>query len=213
MDYSIIGLNKQIEKEYNNIERSEQASRASQDAVVRANEASLNNQRVQNLNLANNSLESRNNNLESRINSLESEITEEFKKRKALEEENKIYKDLLCKPMAEIAEKNGNFKETYIKQQAAFSEWIVSQRSFKELSMKYGRDVGKTPEQVIAEATLLQEDVINDTTEFGNGVSQQEIDNLAAAEQLKIEEAEKKIELEKIMRTFDENLKKMGYLK
>ena len=42
---------------------------------------------------------------------------------------------LLAKPMAEIAAKNGRFRETYDKQQEMLADWIVSQRAFKELAM------------------------------------------------------------------------------
>ena len=53
--------------------------------------------------------------------------------------------------MAEIAAKNGRFRETYDKQQEMLADWIVSQRAFKELAMKYGALAGKTPEQINAE--------------------------------------------------------------
>jgi hypothetical protein len=59
------------------------------------------------------------------------------------------YKQLLCKPMLEIAQQNGNFKETYDKQMQIMADWMVSQKAFKELAIQFGFDKGLKPDQVI----------------------------------------------------------------
>lgn len=78
--------------------------------------------------------------------------------------------ELLSKPMKEIAQKSGAFKETYLKQQELMAQFIVSQRAFKEIAMKYGQALGKTPEQVANEAKQTEESVKNGQSEFGNNV-------------------------------------------
>ncbi|ONU48818.1 hypothetical protein [Burkholderia cenocepacia] len=78
------------------------------------------------------------------------------------------YKALLSKPMAEIAEKNGDFRETYEKQQEMLASWIASQRAFKEIAMKYGAMAGKTPEEIAAEGAAAKEIVLTGQSQFGN---------------------------------------------
>ncbi|MCA8351449.1 hypothetical protein [Burkholderia cepacia] len=80
---------------------------------------------------------------------------------------------LLAKPMAEIAAKNGRFRETYDKQQEMLADWIVSQRAFKELAMKYGALAGKTPEQINAEGMAAKETILEGQSEFGNTLNEE----------------------------------------
>ena len=63
---------------------------------------------------------------------------------------------LLSKPMAEIAAKNGRFRETYDKQQEMLASWIVSQRAFKELAMKYGAWLARLVKRSMLKAMLLK---------------------------------------------------------
>jgi DNA repair exonuclease SbcCD ATPase subunit len=67
----------------------------------------------------------------------------------ALKEENEKYKKMLCKPMAEIAAENNSFKETYEKQMELMTNWMVSQKAFKELAIQFGFEKGLTAEEVI----------------------------------------------------------------
>ena len=83
---------------------------------------------------------------------------------KQVEIEN-YYKDLLSKPMAEIAAQHGGFKAAYEKQQEMLASWIVSQRAFKEIAMKYGKMVGKTPEEVIEEVKDVKPEVVEKLSE------------------------------------------------
>ncbi|CAJ0733518.1 hypothetical protein [Ralstonia pickettii] len=79
---------------------------------------------------------------------------------------------LLSKPMAEIAAKNGRFRETYEKQQELIADWIVSQRAFKELAMKYGQLAGKTPEEIQKEGMAAEATIVTDQSQFGNNVNE-----------------------------------------
>lgn len=120
----------------------------------------------------------------------------------ALEERVKELEELenlLSKPMKEIAQKNGAFKETYLKQQELMAQFIVSQRAFKEIAMKYGKELGKTPEQVANEARTTEETVKNGQSEFGNNVDPETKNALGYTEkrQEEINEAQKKREEEK----------------
>lgn len=92
------------------------------------------------------------------------------------EAEAEFYKNLLSKPMVEIAQHNGNFKDTYHKQQELLASWMVSQKAFKEAAIKYGIEAGKTKEEIINDAsTSGKEKVLNNETEYGNNASDSSI--------------------------------------
>ncbi|EGY66264.1 MULTISPECIES: hypothetical protein [Ralstonia] len=97
------------------------------------------------------------------------EAGEEYERKRANE-----YKALLSKPFAEIAAKDGRFKENYEKQQELLAAWIVSQRAFKEVAMKYGQAMGKSSEEVLSEFQAAKETVLNDQSNFGNTVDETE---------------------------------------
>ncbi|NMV41762.1 hypothetical protein [Ralstonia insidiosa] len=92
----------------------------------------------------------------------------ERRRRVELEEEVKQYKMLLSKPLHEIAAQNDNFRGAYEKQQEMLSNWVLSQRAFKELAMKYGALAGKTPEEIQAEGMAAKETILDGQSKFGN---------------------------------------------
>lgn len=96
------------------------------------------------------------------------------KEAKRYQEERDFYKDLLAKPFAEIAAHDGRFRETYEKQQEMLAEWVASQRAFKELAMKFGQQLGKSREEIIADVKVAKEVVLNDQSEFGNNLNHAE---------------------------------------
>ena len=63
-------------------------------------------------------------------------------------EEAEYYKKLLAKPMAEIAQANRSFKETYEKQMELLADWMVSQKAFKEVAIQVGIEKGLTSDEV-----------------------------------------------------------------
>jgi hypothetical protein len=79
-----------------------------------------------------------------------------------LQGENQYYRQLLCKPMAEIAEKNNNFKETYEKQMEIMAEWMVSQKAFKELAIQFGFEKGQSAKETIQQGLDKEIDVLMD---------------------------------------------------
>ncbi len=120
----------------------------------------------------------------------------ERRRRVELEQENQQLKDLLCKPMAEIAAKNGNFRATYETQQELLASWVLSQRAFKEVAMKYGALAGKTPEEIQAEGMAAKEVILDDKSEFGNTVNESEKVNLTrkkAREEKQAQAAQNKV--------------------
>ena len=91
------------------------------------------------------------------------------KEKDSLEKEVEYYKSLLTKDFKEIAGiVGGTFLENYYEQQTLLSDWMVSQRAFKELAIKYGLEAGKTKEEVVAERKSTEEKVLNNETEHGN---------------------------------------------
>jgi hypothetical protein len=78
------------------------------------------------------------------------------------------FRDLLSKPMKEIADMSGDFKKTYELQQQMLAEWIMGQKAFKETAMQLGMQVGKSPEEVQQMATQNANAVLDNRTQFGN---------------------------------------------
>lgn len=98
-----------------------------------------------------------------------------FKNRK-LTQEVEFLKNLLAKPMAEIASQNENFKETYRAQQELLATWMVSQRVYKELAIDFGIKLGLTKETVISESESIKEKVLNNETSYHNNADDLKID-------------------------------------
>lgn len=91
--------------------------------------------------------------------------------KKKLQEENAMYRDLLAKPMREIAEISGEFRRTYIEQQRILAEWIMGQKAYKETAMMLGKSLDMTPEQVQKVASPNYTAVLENRTQFGNDAS------------------------------------------
>ncbi len=85
-----------------------------------------------------------------------------------LKDENEMYRKLLSRPLAEIANFDHNFKRAYEAQQELLANWMVSQKAYKEIAIKFGLQLGKTKEEIINESTATKEKVLNNTTEFDN---------------------------------------------
>lgn len=65
-----------------------------------------------------------------------------------LREELNWYKRLLTRPMAEIANANGPFRDTYNQKQLLHCQWILSQQSFKDLAFRFADQLGLTDKDV-----------------------------------------------------------------
>lgn len=91
------------------------------------------------------------------------------KQAEALKAENDFYKSLLAKPMLDIANANKDFRNTYEAQQELLANWMVSQKAFKEIAIKYGIQAGKTKEEIVQEAlTEGKSKVLNNETDYDN---------------------------------------------
>ena len=77
-----------------------------------------------------------------------------------LSEDNKYYSKLLAKPMAEIAQANRSFKETYEAQMELLADWMVSQKAFKELAIQFGVEKGLTPDEIRDMGIKKESDVL-----------------------------------------------------
>ena len=77
-----------------------------------------------------------------------------------LKEDNIYYKELLAKPMAEIAQANRSFKETYEAQMELLADWMVSQKAFKELAIQFGVEKGLTPDEIRDMGIKKESDVL-----------------------------------------------------
>jgi len=83
-------------------------------------------------------------------------------------EEIQLYKDLLSKPFAEIAAYHKGFNATYESQKELLAGWIVSQKAFRELSMNFGEEMGKTQEDITELAKISKLNVLENNTKYGN---------------------------------------------
>lgn len=86
--------------------------------------------------------------------------------------------DLLRQPMDVIAKRNSDFYHTYMKHHAELAERIVSHSALKELIIKYGNILGKTPEDIWGEAEKEKEVVTRGLSRLGNNVSSEILDAL-----------------------------------
>jgi hypothetical protein len=119
--------------------------------------------------------ESKSNDMERRARAVEIEAEElayQVRKLKkdlaAKENENEAYKNLLSRPMKEIAEVSGDFKKTYEVQQQLLAEWIMGQKAYRETAMQLGMALDMTPEQVQKVAAPNYTAVLENKTNFGN---------------------------------------------
>ncbi len=96
-----------------------------------------------------------------------------------ISETDEYYRNLLSKPMLEIAMVNGDFRGTYEKQQELLGEWMVSQKAFKEVAIKLGLEAGKTREEVTAAAKVEVDNVLNNQTQHGNNLAKSDDDDWA----------------------------------
>lgn len=79
------------------------------------------------------------------------------------------YKDLLTKDFHEIAKvSGGTFLENYHEQQTILGNWMVSQKAFKELAIKYGLESERSKEEIIAEGMATKSKVLDNQTEHDN---------------------------------------------
>ncbi|WP_419204159.1 hypothetical protein [Bordetella trematum] len=88
------------------------------------------------------------------------------------------YEELLARPLHEIAARHGAFRERWEEQQLLLAGWMVSQRAFKDLAMKYGTKSGKTPEEIQNELDIAQDKVLNNNADFSqNNVKETDIND------------------------------------
>ena len=129
-----------------NGEKALQQTIATGHAQDQAYRAEKNSQHVaENLNIAHHNIAHLKNELDQAV-----EINKElFQAAMKYKEEAEYYKKLLTKPMAEIAQANRSFKETYEAQMDLLAEWMVSQKAFKELAIQFGIEKGLTSDEVI----------------------------------------------------------------
>ena len=129
-----------------NGEKALQQTIATGHAQDQAYRAEKNSQHVaENLNIAHHNIAHLKNELDQAV-----EINKKlFQATIKYKEEAEYYKKLLAKPMAEIAQANRSFKETYEAQMDLLAEWMVSQKAFKELAIQFGIEKGLTSDEVI----------------------------------------------------------------
>lgn len=119
------------------------------------------------------------------IRALEINAQANVRRRQQAEAEVAYYKDLLSKPMHEIAVENEDFKKAYVLQQQLLADWMVSQRAFKELAIDFGLQIGKTKEEILEQGVANKEKVINNETDHQNNIDSLIIDGQSAREILK----------------------------
>ena len=93
------------------------------------------------------------------IANAEDRAHKDSEKAKAMASSVGFYKTLLSRPMAEIAELNADFAETYYVQNQHMSDWMLSQKAFKELALDFGSTLGLSEEQVDDEYLLRVSEV------------------------------------------------------
>ena len=82
------------------------------------------------------------------------------------------YRQLLSKPMEEIAAANGDFKATFEKQQEIIADWIVSQKAFRELAYEFGEKLGLSQDEIKSHARDARKKVITNQTNHDNNANE-----------------------------------------
>ena len=128
-----------------NGEKALQQTIATGHAQDQAYRAEKNSQHVaENLNIAHHNIAHLKNELDQAV-----EINKElFQAAMKYKEEAEYYIKLLTKLMAEIAQANRSFKETYEAQMELLADWMVSQKAFKELAIQFGIEKRLTPDEI-----------------------------------------------------------------
>lgn len=80
----------------------------------------------------------------------------------ALELRLRTYQQLLRQPLAAIAESHEEFKANYLKEQENLADWMVSQKSYKELAINLGKRLGMTIEEVLQQGSAGAKAVLTD---------------------------------------------------
>jgi hypothetical protein len=94
---------------------------------------------------------------------LEQEILDLRRENEELKKANKAAADIgqiLRLPLAEIAERNSDFRQNYEELMTHLAEWMVSQKAFKELAIQFGLEKALTLDEVIAKGDAKKFDVL-----------------------------------------------------
>ncbi len=102
----------------------------------------------------NSELRNQNHNLQARVHNAEAEA--------------KFYKELLCRPMSDIAEVDETFAKTYQEQQDLIRSWIRSSEVWREVSMMLAIDGNVDQEQAQSLLDEANQRVDAGTNQFGS---------------------------------------------
>jgi multidrug resistance efflux pump len=89
----------------------------------------------------------------------------------ALQSQVEFYEALLAQPLHVIASRNKNFKKNYEVQQELLADWMVSQKSFKELAIQLGLKIGMKKEDVILQGQKGQLSVLSGANDPAHNTS------------------------------------------
>lgn len=101
-------------------------------------------------------------NLTSALSIAQDDLRRTIAELREAEESAEFFRDLLKKPMAEIANQNVQFKATYEQHMEVLADWMVSQKAFKELAIQLGEEKGFSADQVIKMGFDMKPDVLAD---------------------------------------------------
>jgi hypothetical protein len=90
---------------------------------------------------------------------------------RALQSQVEFYKYLFAQPMHVIAANNKDFKKAYESQQELLADWMVSQKSFKELAIQLGSKMRIEKEDVIRLGLKGELDVLNSANNLAHNTN------------------------------------------
>lgn len=116
------------------------------------------------------------------INNLQQDNISLRARNQKLEEEIKTLKrklnnanNLLEQPLEVIAENNQVFKERYNSVEELMAAWMVSQKGFKELALRFGFDKGLSQEEIVQKAEETKLDVLDNKHDESHGTNAEDI--------------------------------------
>lgn len=75
-------------------------------------------------------------------------------------DENAYFKEQLSRPLMDIINENKEYKDAFEKQREILERWMVTQNAFKKLAFEYGKQSGKSEEDIKNEMLIEQDKVI-----------------------------------------------------
>lgn len=109
--------------------------------------------------------------IQNKSSSLEFEVDDLEQSISILQKEVLRLNNLLNQPLVEIAKQHSGFAKNYEEQIEILTEWMVSQKAYKELSIEFGLQKGLSLEDIISQGKKKEIDVLDSKNDSGHNTN------------------------------------------